>query len=164
MSFKYVTRWEEQGIGAQWSNFYDNPVVQDNFSVGWATNFLLLDTILYLTLMWYFENVLPGNHWEQYNWELKELFIPFSEVVRPKLKNGCGVYIDFYFELNFSTLILRVRFWRTESVAIMIICYNKSLSVRNQWNVAVDSKFVLFIDISLYQEFYKWWRFCHTFL
>jgi len=61
ISFKYVARWEEQGIGAQWSNFYSNPMPQDTFSLGWATNFLVLDTFLYLILMWYFENVLPGK-------------------------------------------------------------------------------------------------------
>ena len=60
LSFKYIARWEEQGVGAQWSNLYDNPMPQKSFSLGWAINFLIIDTIIYLILMWYFEQVLPG--------------------------------------------------------------------------------------------------------
>ena len=61
MCFKYITRWEEQGIGAQWSNLFDNPMPTDTFSVGWAVIFMIIDLFLYLILVWYFENVLPGK-------------------------------------------------------------------------------------------------------
>lgn len=65
MSFKYIARWEEQGIGAQWSNLFENPMPSTSFSLGWAMIFLIIDTFVYLILMWYFEHVLPGEN-QQY--------------------------------------------------------------------------------------------------
>ena len=62
MSFKYIARWEEQGIGAQWSNLFENPMPSTSFSLGWAMIFLIIDTFVYLILMWYFERVLPGEN------------------------------------------------------------------------------------------------------
>ena len=62
MCFKYITRWEEQGIGAQWSNLFDNPMSTDTFSVGWAAIFMIIDLFLYLILVWYFENIFPGKY------------------------------------------------------------------------------------------------------
>ena len=62
MSCKYISRWEEQGIGAQWTNLFENPRINDSFNVGWTVVFMMVDTCMYLILMWYFESVFPGKH------------------------------------------------------------------------------------------------------
>ena len=61
LSFKYISRWEMQGIGAKWTNLFENPMSDDDFSVGWAIIFMLIDAFIYLTLTWYLEHVLPGR-------------------------------------------------------------------------------------------------------
>ena len=57
---RYFARYEEQGIGLQWSNLYSSPVYGDEFSVGGAMYMLILDAFVYGLLTWYIEAVFPG--------------------------------------------------------------------------------------------------------
>ena len=56
----YLARLEEQGVGAQWSNFYSSPVSGDGFSLGYGISMMMVDAIIYGILTWYIEAVLPG--------------------------------------------------------------------------------------------------------
>ena len=64
MACRYIARWEEQGIGAQWDNYYKSPLPDDTYSLGTCINMMLLDAVIYLLILWYLENVMPGNSWK----------------------------------------------------------------------------------------------------
>lgn len=59
-AIEYIVRWERQAVGAQWSNFFDDPKPVQVFSVAWCVFFMNVDAVLHLLLMWYFEQVVPG--------------------------------------------------------------------------------------------------------
>ncbi|CAB3992561.1 ATP-binding cassette sub-family A member 1-like [Paramuricea clavata] len=59
---RYFARFEEQGIGLQWSNLYTSPVYGDEFNVGGAMFMLIVDAIIYGLLTWYIEAVFPGQY------------------------------------------------------------------------------------------------------
>ncbi|XP_047128528.1 ATP-binding cassette sub-family A member 2 isoform X1 [Hydra vulgaris] len=61
LGFKYIFIQEDQSIGAQWSNYYSSPFLNDTFNIGWVVNFMVFDFFLYSTLTIYFLQVLPGE-------------------------------------------------------------------------------------------------------
>ena len=61
MACRYIARWEEQGIGIQWDNYYKSPLPDDDYSLGICVNMMLMDAFIYLLIMWYLENIMPGN-------------------------------------------------------------------------------------------------------
>ncbi|KAL9951119.1 hypothetical protein ACROYT_G043723 [Oculina patagonica] len=58
----YLARYEEQGVGAQWSNMFSSPVEGDGFSLGYAMGMMMIDAVIYGILTWYIEAVLPGQY------------------------------------------------------------------------------------------------------
>lgn len=54
--------YEGTGDGARWSNFHQPATVDDNFSLLDAMLMLLVDTVLYLLVTWYVDNVHPGDY------------------------------------------------------------------------------------------------------
>jgi ATP-binding cassette subfamily A (ABC1) protein 1 len=60
MSCSYFARYEEQGVGVQWSNLYSSPIEGDGFSLGYALTMMMVDAVLYGILTWYIEAVKPG--------------------------------------------------------------------------------------------------------
>ena len=57
----YLARYEEQGVGAQWSNLFSSPVAGDGFSLGFVITMMFIDAVIYGMLTWYIEAVLPGT-------------------------------------------------------------------------------------------------------
>ncbi|KAL3853222.1 hypothetical protein ACJMK2_016778 [Sinanodonta woodiana] len=57
-----IAIYEGTGEGAQWSNFYMPGTVDDNFSLLHAMGMLLVDTVLYMVVAWYVDNVHPGEY------------------------------------------------------------------------------------------------------
>ena len=57
----YLSRLEEQGVGAQWSNLYTSPMSGDGFSLGYALGMMMIDGVIYGLLTWYIEAVNPGK-------------------------------------------------------------------------------------------------------
>ncbi|KAL3853226.1 hypothetical protein ACJMK2_016782 [Sinanodonta woodiana] len=57
-----IAIYEGTGEGAQWSNFYRPGTVDDNFSLLDALGMLLVDTVLYMLVAWYVDNVHPGEY------------------------------------------------------------------------------------------------------
>ncbi|XP_060570838.1 phospholipid-transporting ATPase ABCA3-like isoform X2 [Ruditapes philippinarum] len=53
--------YEGTGDGAQWNNFYAPGTIDDNFSLLDAMVMLLVDTVLYMVIAWYVDNVNPGD-------------------------------------------------------------------------------------------------------
>ncbi|KAL3853225.1 hypothetical protein ACJMK2_016781 [Sinanodonta woodiana] len=53
---------EGTGEGAQWSNFHKPGTVDDNFSLLNALGMLLVDTVIYMVVAWYVDNVHPGEY------------------------------------------------------------------------------------------------------
>ena len=61
--FSYFAQYEEQAIGAQWSNIGTSPIPDDTFSLEACISMMFLDTIIYFILTWYIEAVFPGGFW-----------------------------------------------------------------------------------------------------
>ncbi|ESP01294.1 hypothetical protein LOTGIDRAFT_212836 [Lottia gigantea] len=57
----YISRYEEQAIGIQWSNIASSPMVDDGFNMQYCIGMMIIDGILYGILTWYIEAVFPGQ-------------------------------------------------------------------------------------------------------
>ncbi|KAK7101016.1 phospholipid-transporting ATPase ABCA1-like [Littorina saxatilis] len=64
----YLSRYEEQAIGAQWSNIADSPVPEDTFSLLKCIGMMIIDAIIYLSFTWYIEAVFPGQYGMPRKW------------------------------------------------------------------------------------------------
>ena len=58
---EYLARFEEQGVGLQWSNIGNSPMEGDEFSFLMSMKMMLLDAALYGLLAWYLDQVFPGK-------------------------------------------------------------------------------------------------------
>lgn len=58
---EYLARFEEQGLGLQWSNVGNSPMEGDEFSFLMSMKMMLLDAVLYGFLAWYLDQVFPGK-------------------------------------------------------------------------------------------------------
>ncbi|KAM8881267.1 phospholipid-transporting ATPase ABCA1 isoform 2-T2 [Synchiropus picturatus] len=56
------SKYEEQGIGIQWSNIGRSPEEGEQYTFIVSILMMLLDAALYWTLTWYIENVFPGQY------------------------------------------------------------------------------------------------------
>ncbi|KAL4225817.1 hypothetical protein ACF0H5_013807 [Mactra antiquata] len=52
---------EGTGDGAQWNNFYKPGTIDDNFAMLDAMLMLIVDTIIYMIIAWYVDNINPGD-------------------------------------------------------------------------------------------------------
>ncbi|KAA0722897.1 ATP-binding cassette sub-family A member 1 [Triplophysa tibetana] len=66
-------RYEEQGIGIQWSNIWLSPQENDPYSFIVSIFMMLLDALIYWILTWYIENVFPGQYGISKPW-----YFPFT--------------------------------------------------------------------------------------
>uniref|UniRef100_A0A8C4WKG0 ATP binding cassette subfamily A member 13 n=1 Tax=Gopherus evgoodei TaxID=1825980 RepID=A0A8C4WKG0_9SAUR len=57
----FITFFENQEIGIQWSNMYQPLARGGSMTFGWACWMIFFDSILYLLAGWYFSNVIPGK-------------------------------------------------------------------------------------------------------
>lgn len=58
---EYLVRFEEQGLGLQWSNIGNSPMEGDEFSFLLSMKMMLFDAALYGLLAWYLDQVFPGQ-------------------------------------------------------------------------------------------------------
>ncbi|KAG7461875.1 hypothetical protein MATL_G00195770 [Megalops atlanticus] len=56
------SRYEEQGLGIQWSNIGQSPEEGDRYSFVVSVIMMLIDSFIYWLLTWYIENVFPGQY------------------------------------------------------------------------------------------------------
>ncbi|XP_077445156.1 phospholipid-transporting ATPase ABCA1 isoform X1 [Stigmatopora argus] len=56
------SKYEEQGVGIQWSNAGRSPVEGERYTFAVSIGVMLFDAALYWTLAWYVENVFPGEY------------------------------------------------------------------------------------------------------
>ncbi|RVE58102.1 hypothetical protein OJAV_G00206000 [Oryzias javanicus] len=59
---QYISRYETQGEGVQWSNAYNSPIAGDMSSFGWLCWLMLIDSVLYFTIGAYVRVVFPGKY------------------------------------------------------------------------------------------------------
>ncbi|XP_034550567.1 uncharacterized protein abca12 [Notolabrus celidotus] len=59
---QYISRYESQGQGIQWSNSYTSPLAGDTASFGWLCWLMLIDAILYFIIGAYIRMVFPGKY------------------------------------------------------------------------------------------------------
>ncbi|GAB1288076.1 Retinal-specific phospholipid-transporting ATPase ABCA4 [Apodemus speciosus] len=65
---EYLVRFEEQGLGLQWSNLGKSPLEGDEFSFLLSMKMMLLDAALYGLLAWYLDQVFPGDYGTPLPW------------------------------------------------------------------------------------------------
>ncbi|XP_072824282.1 retinal-specific phospholipid-transporting ATPase ABCA4 isoform X4 [Vicugna pacos] len=65
---EYLARFEEQGLGLQWSNIGNSPTEGDEFSFLMSMKMMLLDAALYGLLAWYLDQVFPGDYGTPLPW------------------------------------------------------------------------------------------------
>ncbi|MBN3307253.1 ABCAC protein, partial [Amia calva] len=59
---QYIARYEDQGVGIQWSNSYISPLSGDTASFGWMCWLLLIDSVVYFIVGFYIRLVFPGRY------------------------------------------------------------------------------------------------------
>ncbi|XP_054835800.1 retinal-specific phospholipid-transporting ATPase ABCA4 [Eublepharis macularius] len=59
---EYLSRYEEQGLGLQWSNIQTSPLEGDQYSFLLSIEMMLFDAFIYGLLTWYLDNVFPGDY------------------------------------------------------------------------------------------------------
>ncbi|XP_074842119.1 ATP-binding cassette sub-family A member 13 [Carettochelys insculpta] len=57
----FITFFESQEIGIQWSNIYQPLAEGESMTFGWAFWMIFFDSFIYLLVGWYFSNVIPGR-------------------------------------------------------------------------------------------------------
>lgn len=57
----YISHYEEEGVGAQWSNIATSPIPGDDYSMLKVMFMLLIDGCIYGIMTWYIEAVWPGK-------------------------------------------------------------------------------------------------------
>ena len=67
-----IARLEQQTVGLSWSNIAEPITIDDNFNMAWVLMMLLIDSVLYLTLTLYVNEVKPGQYGVP-----KPLYFPF---------------------------------------------------------------------------------------
>ena len=55
-----ISRLEQQTVGLQWDNIAHTITVDDSFNMVWLLGMLVLDSLLYLGLAWYINEIKPG--------------------------------------------------------------------------------------------------------
>ncbi len=80
--------FEGKGVGIQWSNFASGISVDDNFSFLLVMIFMFLLNFIHLALLYYLENVMPGDHGLARPWHF-----PISSLLS-KPKPGLSVQSD----------------------------------------------------------------------
>ncbi|CAF4081664.1 unnamed protein product [Rotaria sordida] len=73
MGVKYIAFYENIGTGIQFDNIQYSPVEDDHFTCFETILFIVLDTCIYLILMWYIENIYPGTYGIPKKW-----YFPFT--------------------------------------------------------------------------------------
>ncbi|XP_052462827.1 uncharacterized protein abca12 isoform X4 [Carassius gibelio] len=59
---QYISRYEKQEEGIQWSNMYISPLAGDTSSFGWLCWLLLIDSVVYFIIGIYIRMVFPGKY------------------------------------------------------------------------------------------------------
>ena len=77
-----IGMFEGKGTGVQWSNINEGINVDDNFTFLTALLILFSDTFIHLILLYYFDQVLPGDHGIPRPW-----YFPISCLI-PESENG----------------------------------------------------------------------------
>ncbi|ELV11962.1 Retinal-specific ATP-binding cassette transporter [Tupaia chinensis] len=62
---EYLVRFEEQGLGLQWTNIGSSPMEGDDFSFLMSMKMMLFDAALYGLLAWYLDQVFPESFFER---------------------------------------------------------------------------------------------------
>ena len=58
----FLTEWELQQKGLQWSNISIPPIQEDHISFLTIALIMVLDAFLYFLITWYIEGVFPGRY------------------------------------------------------------------------------------------------------
>lgn len=63
-----IVGFEQNGQGLKWSNFWDFPIIENNFTVGTTICFMLISSFVFLMITLYVEKVFPGEYGVPEKW------------------------------------------------------------------------------------------------
>nr|XP_019945693.1 PREDICTED: ATP-binding cassette sub-family A member 12 [Paralichthys olivaceus] len=100
---QYVSRYEAQGEGIQWSNSYTSPIAGDTASFGWLCWLMFIDSTLYFTIGAYIRMVFPGKYGIPSPW-----YFPFKAsfwadlccCIKSKTQTGKGLLFNNIMQKN----------------------------------------------------------------
>lgn len=112
---KLIVRYEDDGVGLQWGNLFTPVSVDNDFTVGHASVMLLIDTILYLMIALYTEQVYPGNYGVPEEWHFP-ITVPYNfffkkinkQIFKPT-SNAGTVFEDYPTDKNVGIQINQLR-------------------------------------------------------
>ena len=85
-----IGKFEGTGIGVHWDNLFTGASVDDSFSLGTVFLMMILNSVIYGVLAWYFEVIFPGEYGTPLPW-----YFPFLR------SYWCGSFIKVqYWEHN----------------------------------------------------------------
>uniref|UniRef100_A0A8C2KP21 ABC transporter domain-containing protein n=1 Tax=Cyprinus carpio TaxID=7962 RepID=A0A8C2KP21_CYPCA len=96
------SRYEEQGIGIQWSNIRVSPQENDRYSFIVSIFMMLFDAFIYWMLTWYIENVFPGQYGIPKPW-----YFPFTSSYWCGTPVGSDAHPDLLHELENQSVCIR---------------------------------------------------------
>lgn len=70
---KYLAYYEMEGVGSHFHNIHRSPLEGDSFTLFHVIVMMAVDIVLYGVLVWYVENVFPGQYGLRKPW-----YFPFS--------------------------------------------------------------------------------------
>uniref|UniRef100_A0A673HB38 ABC transporter domain-containing protein n=1 Tax=Sinocyclocheilus rhinocerous TaxID=307959 RepID=A0A673HB38_9TELE len=97
-----LSRYEEQGIGIQWSNIRVSPQENDRYSFIVSIFMMLFDAFIYWVLTWYIENVYPGQYGIPKPW-----YFPFTSSYWCGTPVGSDAQPDLLQELENQSVCIR---------------------------------------------------------
>ena len=57
-----IARLEQRTVGLLWSNVGNPITLDDSFNMAWVLGMLVIDSVLYMTIAWYVNEVKPGEY------------------------------------------------------------------------------------------------------
>ncbi|XP_060103717.1 ATP-binding cassette sub-family A member 13 [Heteronotia binoei] len=103
-----LTLLEGHELGIQWNNIYQPLAKGGPMTFGWACWMILLDSVIYFIIGWYFSNIIPGRFGLRKPW-----YFPFTLTY---WKNMCGVRTKKQPSLNPALFFVNESFRRIGSL------------------------------------------------
>ena len=80
-----IGMFEGKGVGIQWSNINEGISVDDSFTFAMAVGVLIADSFIYLILLYYFDQINPGDHGIAKPWYFPIRFL-VEKIKKPEIE------------------------------------------------------------------------------
>jgi ABC-type multidrug transport system fused ATPase/permease subunit len=134
--------FEGKGVGVQWSNFASGISVDDNFSLLLVMIFMFLLNFIHLAILYYLENVMPGDHGLARPWYFPVLCLmnrpkPVLSVQSDPMSRDADGIVTFTASLNRPDYLEDESVYQSRHVGVRIKDISKSFKQFNKDKTAV---------------------------